>query len=226
LDRSVVAIESVAAVGRVATVMARLSARLDSDEPLSVFGLTMSVLYGHTVLTAVVDAQHATAYTTEALVRANVQPGVPIVERSNEASSSFWVSWCFAEGVGAAARVIDSLYDMFSAQDADVPNIQYAMTRVLSDGFSCAGKIRFLGSREAVRALGFEDAGADGFFRHAPDTERKLAARLDNFIADWNPPVASWKIRPIWVTESEPREEPWATLVAPEGTYAEGTMTR
>jgi hypothetical protein len=217
-DRIGLCIEGIARVGVVAEV-------LRGVEGLRIYGCTMSVMYGHTVCNLITDRGGSDALS-EALsgelsvVRRDVDRRSPVVARPGAERAQFWVAWYCPESPGVMYNVIRRIYRTFESSGAHRPNIHYAISRVLADGYSCAGKIKFLCDRDDADRVGLADRRAT---REGPGSEGwdQLEAAVRSSIgdvpSDWAPSQRRWAERPVRVSESEPHEEPWAILVAPEG---------
>lgn len=222
-----VCIEGMARTGLLADTIAGLDALPASpDRPLALFGCTAGVLYGHTVTSLVVDSNHGLPLWADpgALhrridlgdeVAVSVQlpyDDSPVMEETSEAM--FWVAWCCGERPGVIVRLVHAVVDRFLAAGATEPNVQYAISRVLAEGETCAGKIKFSGDPKVVEQMGLHEPHDDLARAKMQET---LVEAISYALDDWVPPDLEWKKRPIWLTSSEPREEPWATLVVPEG---------
>ncbi len=178
-------------------------------------GGSMAVLYGQSVIMLAVPASSAEQVKQGLLERTDstdyrvFQVKTAADDRRLKRSeSNFWVAWVCKETAGVVRAVLDTVQTVVKSEFGDSegmgPNVVYSISRVLSDGYSCAGKIKF-----SLVGIGGE--------RFAPtfltQVESAIRASLKTALG-WTPPRTAWSDRPIAVSESEPTEEPWATLAA------------
>jgi len=201
----------------------------------SVYGCTMAVLYGNTVCNVVVDraaGEHLRDRLAElapdvTVVSYPVGARTQIVGGAGHDEVSCWVAWSCGDSIGVMHRVIDAVDTVFRGRRVDIPNVNYAISRVLADGATCAGKIQFVCSRAEAQQVGLVPAARDVVDRGSADLpgwsalEAEVRAALQPGLVGWRPPHVEWLDRPVAVGPVEPSEEPWARLVVPEGAVAE-----
>jgi len=219
-------VEVLAKAGLLADVMRDLPAA-------RVYGCTVAVLYGQTLCNIVVDEA-----TSEELVRRvlqkdggvaphPVQPTVQVVRRSNDQDFVFWVAWCCGDRPGVMRSVLQTVRSAFQREDQRMPNINYAISRVLADGRTCAGKVELICLRQEAARMGLLDPNHPVGERANESLGgwRRLETALGRAIAPalvgWAPQTVEWLARPVTVGDAEPSEQPWAQLIVPEGAVEE-----
>jgi hypothetical protein len=226
-SRVSVCIDGIARTGLLADTLTGLDGLAASPEhPLALFGCTAGVLYGHTVTSLVIDSDFSSELGSNpgALRLAaglgeknavSVQlPDDDAPVMKNKPEATFWVAWCCGEQSGVIRTLMNAVMDSFAEAGAEPPNVEYAISRVLADGFTCAGKMKFSGDPRVIRQLGIQNALYE---QGDSRLQEVLVHAIGDALEGWEPPDPAWSERPIWLTASEPREEPWATLVVPEG---------
>jgi len=225
-----ICVEGLARTGLLSDTISALSELGESSGgPLALFGCTAGVLYGHTVTNLVVDADHGAELWDDPgklrVITGSGDPAAVSVQKPDDeapvmedkSDATFWIAWCCGESSGVIRKLLRSIFRRFRDSGAAVPNVEYAISRVVADGFTCAGKIKLSGDPRVVDQLGLHDQAEDAKAK----AQDELASAISDALERWHPAEQAWKDRPIWLTSSEPREEPWATLVVPEGA-AEG----
>jgi hypothetical protein len=215
-------LQGVARVGLVADV-------LDAEFALDVFGCTISVLHGHTIANLILSTEAADALEkrlgdTIRSHRFPIETNIVVARPSSE-TTTFWVAWLTGERTGLINTVLDLVYDEFTRHDKPLPNILYEGSRVLVEGYSCAGKLKFSCASSTAEEIGLLDGESGSDTRSISTSsaagrittalrQRLLSAGDDP--SSWRPPNPSWSRVPFQVSGSEPREEPWGTLGLPE----------
>jgi hypothetical protein len=210
-SRSVVFVEGEARADLVASM-------LRSDVPTTIFAASMGVLLGHTVVSWVVDQREGDEFADylrkvaddprelEASAYPMPQPDV-FDGHTDKMCKPFWIAWRCRDEVAVMARifsVLDSFVDDLDDRDVEPRlNVEYAMSRVLQRGQTCAGKIKFSGGAIVV----------DGIIGRHKDLEELIADALEAALLGWEAPVASWADQPVIVRSTEPGEDPWAELI-------------
>ena len=207
---------------------APLAARGETPVPF-IAGGTMSVLHGHSMLTLAVPTEAAEAIIRELerpvdgidltdaarplSVRVSTSPvGATTLHSSDASAFTFWIGWRCAESIGVVRRLLTSTGDFFPRGQGAAPSVVYAVSRVLEDGFSCAGKLKLEVGVTAATEAGLVSQEQGFQYDGALALCETLRATISNEIAAWNPSEQSWKEQPVVVTPHEPDEEPWATL--------------
>jgi hypothetical protein len=109
---------------------------------------------------------------------------------------SYWIAWrCFDQS-GVARKVADLIYNFVNDACKEPPNLQYAISRVLANRGSCAGKLK-LTVPATFCSLGNEGSTA---------LKKLLQAELPLEPASGLP-------ADVLVQPEEPNEEPWASLL-------------
>jgi hypothetical protein len=201
----------------------------------SVYGCTMAVLYGNTVCNVVLDhtsgeemhRRLADLAPDVTVVPYRVDAHTPIVGGAGDDDMSCWVAWCSGDQIGLMQRVVEAVYGVFRDRRVEVPNVNYAISRLLADGGTCAGKVHFVCSRREAEQVGLAPHhDAPGDVGAAPPEgwsalREAVREAVRPALAGWRPPHREWLARPVEVGTVEPSEEPWARLVVPEGAVAE-----
>lgn len=111
---------------------------------------------------------------------------------------SFWVVWRSGDAPGVIAAVTEEL--LF--QGLSEARVLYLVSRVIKDGPTCAGKLKIVAKRGAVRSV----------LRRSFIVERRIRRRLEFASRDWHPASADWTANPVEIARSEPAEEPWSAI--------------
>ena len=181
-------------------------------------GGTMTVLAGHTVSCWQVRSGAGERFA-EAIRSMNaraIKPGnsrvftgttsAPKDRRSDPRDRAFWLAWRCSDAKGVQHRIVSHLLEFARVKcqgSAESIDIKYAISRVLDNGRTCAGKISFLVTGEA----------AEGFARKLPELQLQVTAVISPAISGWKPRFQEWIDTPVLVSDDEPAEDPWGSLV-------------
>lgn len=213
-DHSVLFVGGPARVGLVDDVLKIVLPLVSKKATLSAG--TMTVLQGHTVASWTMpsssagSAADALRGAKERLRLTHVSGPHDVGERGHvvEKRGSFWIAWRCGDRPGMFKRVLETVA-VFSGVDPldgpDVANrlsIDYALSRVLADGRTCAGKVKFSEVHSGDRGPIDEAALAEA-----------LRSALRDAIEGWACSKPDWMRNPVLVARSEPAEDPWAELV-------------
>ena len=207
VDVDVVFAEGRARAGYVADMLE------DASQP-RVLGGSMTVLAGHTVSCWVVPVGEGTRLASHILALDETSSGAsearsfarPLPARAAPARPpgvTLWLAWRSSDEPGVYRGLVDTVIRQASTQDAVTNGLRdtdfrYGISRVLADGVSCAGKMKFTiygRKREEAENL-----------RATLQEQAVLAIRsILGSRGNQEPAVV--------VQESEPGEEPWASLL-------------
>lgn len=199
---------------RIGYIGSLLAGTMDMD----LLGGSMTVLAGHTISAWIVPygagpslVNHAISVDPESVLsgqsRIFSQPLVSGWGLSPDPGKSFWLAWRCADRPGVFREVV-TLLSEFLEVDCEIGpepmDIRYAISRVLTDGNSCAGKLRFL-LAPGVSSSSFE--------ARVSTLERRVRDSLLVSPRVWKPRDPAWLQSPVVIREGEPGEEPWASLL-------------
>jgi len=185
---------------------------------LDLIGGTMTVLAGHTVScwqvrsgTGERFADGIRSMNAGAIKPGNsrVFPGITSAlkdRRSDPSDRGFWLAWRCADMRGVQQRIVGYLVEFAGTKcegGTGSIDVRYAISRVLDNGRTCAGKISFLVTGDT----------AEGFARKLPELQLEITKVISPAISGWRPRFQEWIDTPVLVSTDEPAEDPWASLV-------------
>lgn len=199
----VVFLEGPAEVGYVAEM---LSCAPDD----SVLGGSMAVLAGHTVASWIVQAGAGREFLAKARepqlsrqtlrgpAREQLIEGLDPGPTTHANATEFWVCWRCRETPGVLAKVLEETQAATGGPTSWL-NVDRAVSRVLAQGQTCAGKLKF----SLVSAGGGADLAA---------IQTRVHEALAGALTNWEPGREDWKSNPVLVLGTEPAADPWASL--------------
>ena len=210
-----VVVEGVARTGFIADLLVLAQRELAfSDRKLRIFGGSMMVLHGRSVVCLLCDHESSEAIersaasiekrrsTSKTVVSQAADPSTPLRRHSGVDLHSAWIAWRCRDDPGVFLAILNCLGDVRKLGD-NAHNVAFAISRVLRHGETCAGKLKVTWE------------GEHPILSHADVLLERLHGAVAPHLKGWSPPKA-WLEQPIVVGDHEPVAEPWASLDSPD----------
>ena len=135
--------------------------------------------------------------------------GGEMIRGRSESRVSLWLCWRCGDEPGLMGRIVSAVRSYFEGIGWLLPNVEYAVSRVLDVGAdtsaTCAGKIRLTAAPSGSEPLGDLATTVEGLRAAA-------FAVVESATLSWDPGIPEWKKFPVVVREREPDESPWGFL--------------